>query len=83
MRGIDREAKHEAEEADIGALLRKIESLEAGMERKLAGKAPGDPSVPGDLTHRQKPESGNQVRLGRFFGVQEQARRRVVRPCLG
>ena len=36
MRGLDPEAQHEAEEADTGALLRKIESLEAGMERKKA-----------------------------------------------
>ena len=36
MRGLNPEAQHEAEEADIGALLRKIESLEAGMKRQLA-----------------------------------------------
>ena len=71
MRGLDPEAQHEAEEADVEALLRKIESLEASMKGQPAGKAPGDPSVPGDRTRRQpssaeKPESRSQVPLGRL-----------------
>ena len=42
----DLEAQHEAEEADICALLRKIESLEAELRHSTVGKASGDPSVP-------------------------------------
>ena len=64
MRGLDLEAQHEAEEADIEALLRKIESLEAGCS--ATGKAPGDPSVPGGRTRGQRPESKSQVPLGRL-----------------
>ena len=66
MRRVDPEALHEAEEVDIDALFRKIESLEADLERRTVGKAPGDPSVPGDLTHRPRSESESQVRLGRL-----------------
>ena len=63
---LDLEAQHEAEEADICALLRKIESLEAELRHSTAGKAPGDPSVPGGLTHRPSPRSAGQVRLSRL-----------------
>jgi len=54
MRGIDPEAQHEAEEVDIEALLRKIESLEAVLERKTMGKTPVDPRVPGGRNHMSK-----------------------------
>ena len=65
---LDLEAQHEGEEADIGALLRKIESLEAELGRKTVGKAPGDPTVPGGRNHTLKPDHGSDgsTRLARL-----------------
>ena len=68
MSKLDLEEHHGAEEVDVEALLRKIESLEAELGRKIVGKAPGDPSVSGGQNHTSKPDQGSDgsTRLSRL-----------------
>ena len=65
---VDLEAQHEAEEADIEALRRKIESLESELRQNTMGKAPGDPSVPGSRNHSCESgcRPGRHTRLSRL-----------------